>query len=157
MRASPMLLILAAALAAAPAAAQEPSAFDQFLNDAGKMLDSAGSMVQQSVQDTSDAIDRTLVVPADPSFGALASKLIGADVKNDDGVVVAEVEDFVIAPDGTIALAVLRRGGALGIGGELVAADYGLLTPTAFDGKPGYVLAGRVSDLPPYRAAGTPE
>jgi hypothetical protein len=155
MRPYPMLLILAAAVAAAPAAAQTPNAFDQFLNDAGTLLDSAGSVVQQSFEDTSKAIDRTLVVPADPSFGSLASKLIGADVKNDDGVVVAEVEDFVVAPDGRIALAVLRRGGALGIGGELVAADYTLLTPTEFDGKPGYTLAGRVSDLPPYRAAGT--
>lgn len=157
MRPYPMLMILAGALAAVPAAAQEPNAFDQFLNDAGKLLDSAGSVVQQSFEDTNDAIDRTLVVPADPSFGALASKLIGADVQNTDGVVVAEVEDFVVAPDGRIALAVLRRGGALGIGGELVAADYGLLTPTEIDGKPGYTLSGGMSDLPPYRAAGTEE
>lgn len=157
MRPYPMLLILAVALAAAPAAAQSPNPFDQFLDDAGKLLDSAGSVVQQSFEDTSDAIDRTLVVPADPSFGALASKLMGAEVKNDDGIVVAEVEDFVVAPDGRIALAVLRRGGALGIGGELVAADYALLTPTEIDGKPGYVLTGGMSDLPPYRAAGEPE
>jgi hypothetical protein len=157
MRPYPILLIIAATLAAGPAATQEPNAFDQFLNDAGKLLDSAGTVVRQSYEDTTQAIDRTLVVPADPSFGALASKLIGADVQNTDGIVVAEVEDFVVAPDGKIALAVLRRGGALGIGGELVAADYALLTPTEIDGKPGYVLTGGVSDLPPYRAAGQPE
>jgi hypothetical protein len=156
MRPYPVLLTLAA-LACHPAAAQEPNAFDQFLNDAGKLLDSAGTVVRQSFEDTSNAIDRTLVVPADPSFGSLASKLIGADVQNEDGVVVAEVEDFVVAPDGRIALAVLRRGGALGIGGELVAADYALLTPTEIDGKPGYVLSGGMSDLPPYRAAGAAE
>ena len=40
------------------------------------------------------AIDQTLVVPSQPSFGALASAMIGTPVLDSDGKAVAEVADL---------------------------------------------------------------
>ncbi len=159
--------LVAVALAVAlPAGAQEPppgsagapdggSAFDRFLDNANRLFDSAGELVDQGMSDTQAAINRTLVLPSSPSFGALASQLIGTPVMDTDGDRVAEVADLVITPDGAVALVVLRRGGTLGFGGELVAADFALLEALPQpDGTMAYRLDGSVYDLPPYRAAG---
>jgi hypothetical protein len=144
---------LALALAAPDAAAQD-SAFDQFLNDAGKALDSGLKALDEGIGKGSRAIDQTLVVPSNPSFGALASAMIGMPVIDGDGKTVAEVADLVIVPDGRVTLVVLRVGGVLGFGGTLVAAEFAALETAQHDSRPAYRYRGDLAALPSYPTAG---
>ncbi|MNC96370.1 hypothetical protein D3C83_137270 [compost metagenome] len=66
----------------------------------------------------------------------------------------AEVADLVVAPDGRVALVVLRLGGMLGYGGTLKAADFATLETAQHDGRPAYRYRGDLAALPPYRTAG---
>ncbi len=51
-----------------------------------------------------------------------ASKLIGMEVKNDQGETLGDIKDIVINPDnGTVAYAVMSTGGVLGVGERLLA------------------------------------
>jgi sporulation protein YlmC with PRC-barrel domain len=61
-------------------------------------------------------IEADLVAP-----GLRASKLIKQDVYNDQGKKIGKVEDLVIAPDGSLSVAVIDVGGFLGIGKHRVA------------------------------------
>ena len=100
------------------------------------------------------AIDQTLVVPSQPSFGALASAMIGTPVLDSDGKAVAEVADLVVVPDGRVTLVVLRLGGMLGYRGTLKAADFATLETAQYDGRPAYRHRGDLAALPSYRTAG---
>lgn len=53
--------------------------------------------------------------------GFRASKLLKQDVFNDKGEKIGKVDDLVIAPDGTLSIAVIEVGGFLGIGDHRVA------------------------------------
>ena len=53
--------------------------------------------------------------------GWRASKLIGAGVYNDANQKVGKIGDLIIAPDGSISVAVLDVGGFLGVGSRHVA------------------------------------
>jgi sporulation protein YlmC with PRC-barrel domain len=44
------------------------------------------------------------------------SKLIGASVQNDKGDKIGKVDDMIVAPNGTLTIAVIEVGGFLGIG-----------------------------------------
>lgn len=132
----------------------QDSAFRQFLEDAGKALDSALRALDEGVKEGGRAIDQTLVVPSEPSFGALASAMIGAPVLDGDGKLVAEVADLVVTPDGRVALVVMRVGGTLGYGGALKAADFAALETAQHDGRPAYRHRGDLAALPPYQTAG---
>jgi hypothetical protein len=158
-------LALAATLAAAAqdsafsqvpddAGAVQDSAYGQFLEDAGKAFHSALRVLDEGVTEGGRAIDQTLVVPSQPSFGALASAIIRTPVLDSDGKVVAEVADLVVVPDGRVALVVLRVGGMLGVGGTLKAADFAALETTQHDGRPAYRHRGELAALPAYRIAG---
>jgi sporulation protein YlmC with PRC-barrel domain len=61
-------------------------------------------------------IEADLVAP-----GLRASKLIKQDVYNDQNKKIGKVEDLVIAPDGSLSVAVIDVGGFLGIGKHRVA------------------------------------
>ena len=151
----PIAIAVGLALAlAAPAAAAQDSAFDQFLNDAGKALDSGIRALDESIRQGRQTIDQTLVVPSNPSFGALASAMIGMPVIDSDGNPVAEVADLVVVPDGRVTLVVLRVGGVLGFGGDLLAAEFVALETAQHDGKPAYRYRGDLAALPSYPAAG---
>jgi sporulation protein YlmC with PRC-barrel domain len=53
--------------------------------------------------------------------GWRVSKLLHADVRNDKGEKIGKIDDIVVAPDGTLSLAVIDVGGFLGIGAHRVA------------------------------------
>jgi sporulation protein YlmC with PRC-barrel domain len=61
-------------------------------------------------------IEADLVAP-----GLRASKLLKQGVYNDQGKKIGKVEDLVIAPDGSLSVAVIDVGGFLGIGKHRVA------------------------------------
>ncbi|MCO6418199.1 PRC-barrel domain-containing protein [Siccirubricoccus sp. KC 17139] len=56
--------------------------------------------------------------------GRRASKVIGANVYNENNESIGEVDDIIIPPGGGAPVAVLSVGGFLGIGAKLVAVPY---------------------------------
>jgi sporulation protein YlmC with PRC-barrel domain len=60
--------------------------------------------------------EQRLVAP-----GYRASKLLKQDVYNDKGEKIGTVDDLVIAPDGTLSIAVVNVGGFVGLGTHRVA------------------------------------
>jgi hypothetical protein len=56
--------------------------------------------------------------------GVRASKMIGANVYNDQNQQVGTVDDIILDHDNKAVLAVLSVGGFLGVGGKLVAVGY---------------------------------
>lgn len=85
--------------------------------------------------------------------GWRASKLIGADVLNDAGDEIGEIDDFVVSPDGTLTIAVVQVGGFLGLGSHLVAVPVRQFTKFA----PKAVLPGarkeELKKLPSFKYA----
>jgi sporulation protein YlmC with PRC-barrel domain len=53
--------------------------------------------------------------------GFRASKLLKQDVYNDKGDKIGKIDDLVVAPDGTLSIAVINVGGFLGIGDHRIA------------------------------------
>jgi sporulation protein YlmC with PRC-barrel domain len=53
--------------------------------------------------------------------GYRASKLLKQDVYNDQGDKIGKIDDLVVAPDGTLSIAVVNVGGFLGMGDHRVA------------------------------------
>ncbi|HMG51477.1 MAG TPA: hypothetical protein VK597_12800 [Inquilinus sp.] len=147
----PLAAVTTIALLAGPAFAQ--SDVQNLLDQAGNALDKAGRTVQQGYQDTAKAIDEAIANPQDPSYGSLASRLVKSDVLDSANRPIAEIADFVIAPNGQVLLAIIRIGGTLGVGGRLVAADYSQLTPVLQKGHPAFVYKGDLGALPDYKVA----
>jgi hypothetical protein len=145
------LAVAAALLLAGPAFAQND--MQDLLGQAGKALDQAGRRVQQGYEDTAKAIDQAIANPQDPTHGSLATRLIRSDVLDSAQRPIAEVADFVIAPNGQVLLAIIRIGGTLGVGGRLVAADYAQLEPVLLKGHPAFVFKGDLGALPDYKVA----
>ena len=53
--------------------------------------------------------------------GWRVSKLVGASVQNDKGDRIGKIDDLIVAPGGTLTIAVIEVGGFLGIGAHLIA------------------------------------
>jgi len=53
--------------------------------------------------------------------GWRASKLLHADVYNDQNQKIGKIDDFIVSPDGALSVAVVDVGGFLGIGAHKVA------------------------------------
>ena len=65
--------------------------------------------------------------------GWRASKLLHAAVYNDQKQKIGSIDDFVVAPDGTLSVAVVDVGGFLGLGAHRVAIpvkQFGQVAPT---------------------------
>ncbi|MDB5410167.1 MAG: uncharacterized protein JWL84_5079 [Rhodospirillales bacterium] len=87
--------------------------------------------------------------------GYRVSALIGSDVINDRKESVGTVDDLIMSgTDDRIQFAVLQIGGFLGLGGLLVAVEFGALRLDTSDGKLKFVLPGATKDelkkLPPF-------
>jgi hypothetical protein len=55
------------------------------------------------------------------AVGWRASKLLRAEVRNDKDEKIGSIDDLIVAPDGTLSIAIIEVGGFLGIGGHKVA------------------------------------
>ena len=53
--------------------------------------------------------------------GFRASKLLKQEVYNDKGEKIGKIDDLIVAPDGTLSIAVVNVGGFLGVAKHLVA------------------------------------
>jgi hypothetical protein len=149
----PIACAAAAFLFTLPAAAQDTD-LQRFLDSARQALDQAQQDLEEGYEEAARAVDQALANPENPSYGSLATRLIRAEVVDEDGRPIAETADFVIAPDGTVVLAILRVGGTLGMGGRLVATGYHTLEPVVKEGDPSFVFRGDLATLPSYRIAG---
>jgi sporulation protein YlmC with PRC-barrel domain len=87
--------------------------------------------------------------------GLRASKIIGADVVNENKDTIGKIDDLIISHDDHKVYAVISVGGFLGMGSKLVAVNYDDLQPTSNNN--GFVLAGATKDslksLPEYKYA----
>jgi hypothetical protein len=75
--------------------------------------------------------------------GRRASKVIGANVYNENNESIGEVDDILIPPGGGAPVAVISVGGFLGIGAKLVAVPYDRLQNT---NSSRWTLAGATKD-----------
>jgi len=73
-----------------------------------------------------------------------ASKVIGANVYNENNESIGEVDDILIPPGGGSPLAVISVGGFLGIGAKLVAVPYDRLQSASNSNR--WTLAGATKD-----------
>jgi sporulation protein YlmC with PRC-barrel domain len=88
----------------------------------------SGTTTEKSSQQKKDApvagripLGVTVVETEAIAKGYRASKLIGAQVKNDKGEGVGEIEDMIMSPDGKVTMAIVEVGGFLGVGDHRVA------------------------------------
>lgn len=90
-----------------------------------------GSATQQNIQAQKDnpsmapnAVGNKSAMGADASF----EKMMGKDVYGADGKKLGSIDDIILDPaTGQAKLAVLERGGLLGIGGKSIGLDYALI------------------------------
>jgi sporulation protein YlmC with PRC-barrel domain len=74
--------------------------------------------------------------------GFRASKLLKADVYNDNNQKIGKIDDFIVSPDGTVTTAVIDVGGFLGLAAHRVAIPIRQLGQLA----PKIVLPGATKD-----------
>ena len=76
--------------------------------------------------------------------GWRVSKLIGTSVQNDKGERIGKIDDMIVAPNGTLTIAVIEVGGFLGIGTHRVGIPVRQLKLATK--APKVVLAGATQD-----------
>jgi sporulation protein YlmC with PRC-barrel domain len=76
--------------------------------------------------------------------GWRVSKLVGASIQNDKGEKIGKVDNLIVAPGGTLTIAVIEVGGFLGIGGHLIAIPVRQLK--VLDKSPKIVLPGATKE-----------
>ena len=116
-------ILLAGALAHAQGTSSQPS---QQPSDKQKSSQQQGKKEPQRTASAAPAagviplgvtrIEADIIAP-----GYRASKLLKQKVYNDNGEKIGQIDDLVIAPDGTLSAAVVEVGGFLGIGRHRVA------------------------------------
>ena len=77
--------------------------------------------------------------------GWRASKLVHAEVRNDKGEKIGNVDDIIVSADGTLSTAILDVGGFLGLGGHKVAIPVKQLVLSSKQTK--IVLPGATKDV----------
>jgi hypothetical protein len=87
--------------------------------------------------------------------GWRVSKLVGSEVSNDKNDKIGKVDDIIVAPDGSLSVAVVQVGGFLGVGSRLAALPMRQLTITDHGKK--VVVKGaskqELEKLPPFQYA----
>lgn len=93
-----------------------------------KSGEAAGGSTAQTEKQKKDApvagrikLGTTVIEAEAIAKGYRASRLVGAEVKNEQGERIGEIEDLVVSPDGKVTMAVIEVGGFLGIGDRRVA------------------------------------
>ena len=86
----------------------------------GRALERAGQAVTSATGSATPQPARTATTQ-DVRPSSRASKIIGANIYNDQGQSIGEVEDLIIQRDGAAPVAVVSVGGFLGMGARLVA------------------------------------
>jgi hypothetical protein len=86
----------------------------------GRALERAGDAVSSATGSATPPAARSAATQeVRPS--ARASEIIGANIYNEEGTSIGEVEDLIVQRDGSAPVAVVSVGGFLGIGARLVA------------------------------------
>ena len=84
--------------------------------------------------------------------GYRASKLLGAQIHNDEGQKVGKLDDFIVGADEEVSVAIIAVGGFLGMGDRKIAVPAALIEGDA-EGR--MVLPGATADqlkaLPEFR------
>jgi sporulation protein YlmC with PRC-barrel domain len=87
-----------------------------------------GASAEKSAQKKKDApvagripLGVTVIQTEAIAKGHRISKLIGAEVKNDKGERVGEIEEMIVSPDGKVTMAIVEVGGFLDLGAHRVA------------------------------------
>jgi hypothetical protein len=96
-------------------------------------------VVAQGTTQTITAVDLKML-----ATGLRGSKIIGADVVNENKDTIGKIDDLIISHDDHKVYAVISVGGFLGMGSKLVAVNYEDLQPTSNNN--GFVLAGATRD-----------
>ena len=159
------LLATAAALAVAPALAQQstspsqqgqsaqPSQQEQKSAQPGQQTEPAQPGQPKAAQSGQMA---EKFVDAQSSDQWLGSTLIGLNVKGADDESIGSVSDLLVEEDGTIVAAVIGVGGFLGIGQKQVAFAYDRIELLEVEGEPHFVIdttAEEMEAAPEFKSA----
>lgn len=87
----------------------------------GRALDRAGNAVTDATRSNAPRASAGVAATHEVRASSRASKIIGANIYNDEGQSIGEVEDLIVQRDGAAPVAVVSVGGFLGIGSRLVA------------------------------------
>jgi sporulation protein YlmC with PRC-barrel domain len=133
---------------------QQPQQGGQSNQDAAKKDSASGGATKDSTPVAGVMKLGTTVVEAEAiAKGYRASKLIGREVKNDQGQKLGKIEDLIVSPDGKVTMAVLEVGGFLEIGERRVAIPIEQFSSLG----PNPVLPGAtktaLKDLPAFKYA----
>ncbi len=86
----------------------------------GRALDRVGEAVSSATGSATPQPARTAAI-RDVRPSNRASNIIGANIYNEEGTSIGEVEDLIVQRDGAAPMAVVSVGGFLGLGARLVA------------------------------------
>ncbi len=111
--------IVALGLLATPVLAQTPQPANNGVNNSATNNSSTSSSSMGSSL-MGDRIELT-------HGGLLSSKLVGADVYNDQNQSIGSIDNLIVGTDGQISSAVISVGGFLGVGSKLVDVPFSRL------------------------------
>ena len=104
---------------------QQPKEQQQKEQKSGEAAGGSTAQAQKQKKDAPVAgrmkLGTTVIEAEAIAKGYRASRLIGAEVKNEQGERIGEIEDMVVSPDGKVTMAIVEVGGFLGIGDRRVA------------------------------------
>src|SRR5262249_46303198 len=109
-----------------------------------------GSLAQQRAGVTTE---RVVYLVRTPRGGVLASTYFDRGMHNRAGEKIGTISDLIVAPDGTIAAALVNVGGFLGIGWKEVACPYSSIALVRRDNAWRLVIDATkdaLRDAPPY-------
>lgn len=109
----------------------------------GRALERAGNAVGDAARSVTPST-APAAVAHDVRPSSRASKIIGANIYNEEGQSIGEVEDLIVRRDGAAPVAVVSVGGFLGIGARLVAVPLNELRYAESDSR--WMLRGATKE-----------